>query len=700
MRRLLLLLLLILLTFCPTILKAQNVAVSATITDSGGVPWVSGTYTFTSAAYPQVPIITGTLDSTGSFTSVTFPTNATTASVGSQWTARICPIVTSPCFAKVILVPAGPPLSLTSSLIPPAITISALLPPPITAYADSEIINAVQGSRYLNVTDSTEHVCKALPCSSNWQANLSSTGISSNVLACDTFPGTTADVKITNCMAALPAAGGTADARGIVGTQSFASTLVITKTITLLLGAVRITGPSSGDIIDGQAQGISIKGIGSMQNTGATQGTVLIGQTAAQADGIHFQSTGSGNVDYYVSDLSIIDSTAGGTTRTAGKGLNADAAVAPAQNSIGAADRLYISFFFYNFYVNRPITSYFTRITSVQAKRDGIVFQGDGTSTSCKNCYANFAGRYNYSMFGMNYSSLDTPASDHAVNAGYHIGRCQEDSVTCTAGNIQSIGISLYSPGAEVDSTGGAQAGIYCLDCVGLYVSGAKVLTSGGFGIQIDGGRSVTLSGVITGSSGADVQVTQSATPIFPAGIILQNLQYATTGGGAFGAATSIWGYNGSAGLFTFTQGVTPATAAVADLGATALPWANLWLGTAATNNLKFQPAAMAAARVLSIPDPLGPVNMPYVIASGTSTLTSNAALAAVTSQVAITTTATNTLTTDAIEWSYASAPTAGDSLCYVSPYVTAGNVNFVRTNPTAAAQNVSALVINWRVVR
>lgn len=88
------------------------------------------------------------------------------------------------------------------------------------------------------------------------------------------------------------------------------------------------------------------------------------------------------------------------------------------------------------------------------------------------------------------------------------------------------------------------------------------------------------------------------------------------------------------------------------------------------------------------------------VVATGTSTLTANATLGAVTSQAAITTVATGTLTSDAIEWSYASAPGAGDSLCIVSAYVTAGNVNFVRSNPTAAAQNVSAIVINWRVIR
>jgi hypothetical protein len=40
------------------------------------------------------------------------------------------------------------------------------------------------------------------------------------------------------------------------------------------------------------------------------------------------------------------------------------------------------------------------------------------------------------------------------------------------------------------------------------------------------------------------------------------------------------------------------------DLGSTSLPWANLWLGTAATNNFKFQPAATSAARIIQIADP------------------------------------------------------------------------------------------------
>ena len=91
---------------------------------------------------------------------------------------------------------------------------------------------------------------------------------------------------------------------------------------------------------------------------------------------------------------------------------------------------------------------------------------------------------------------------------------------------------------------------------------------------------------------------------------------------------------------------------------------------------------------------------IPQVIASGTSTMTSGAITAA-TCQTAITSTATGTATTDAIEWSYATAPTlTTDALLHVSPYVTSGNVNFTRCNPTAGSITGTAIVINWRVIR
>ena len=87
-------------------------------------------------------------------------------------------------------------------------------------------------------------------------------------------------------------------------------------------------------------------------------------------------------------------------------------------------------------------------------------------------------------------------------------------------------------------------------------------------------------------------------------------------------------------------------------------------------------------------------------IASGTSALTSGS-VGGATCQTAVTTTATGTATTDVISWAYATAPTlATDALLHVSPYVTSGNVNFTRCNPTAGSITGTAIVINWKVVR
>lgn len=153
-------------------------------------------------------------------------------------------------------------------------------------------------------------------------------------------------------------------------------------------------------------------------------------------------------------------------------------------------------------------------------------------------------------------------------------------------------------------------------------------------------------------------------------------------------------------GRANFSSVPVPNLAGNFDIGTTALPWGNLWLGTAATNNFKFQPAATAAARVISMPDPLGNVNMPYVIASGTATFTTTAA-ATLTCQTTVTVAATGALTTDAIEIAYASAPTGTtDGLLILSKWVTAGNVNFARCNPTAGSITPTALVLNWRVIR
>jgi hypothetical protein len=54
----------------------------------------------------------------------------------------------------------------------------------------------------------------------------------------------------------------------------------------------------------------------------------------------------------------------------------------------------------------------------------------------------------------------------------------------------------------------------------------------------------------------------------------------------------------------SFSSGnLKPTSAGGTDVGATALPFGNLWIGTAATNNFKFQPAATGGARIINMAD-------------------------------------------------------------------------------------------------
>lgn len=91
--------------------------------------------------------------------------------------------------------------------------------------------------------------------------------------------------------------------------------------------------------------------------------------------------------------------------------------------------------------------------------------------------------------------------------------------------------------------------------------------------------------------------------------------------------------------------------------------------------------------------------NAAVVVASGTSTL-GNAAITSGNCATVITTAASGVLTTDRIEWSYASAPATADGLLTLSPFVTSGNVNWKLCNSTASSQTPSGLVVNWEVLR
>ncbi len=66
-----------------------------------------------------------------------------------------------------------------------------------------------------------------------------------NVQFCEQFSGADAGAKITACVAALSAAGGTADARGFQGAQSAAATITVPAYVTLLLDNVTLTSSAT-----------------------------------------------------------------------------------------------------------------------------------------------------------------------------------------------------------------------------------------------------------------------------------------------------------------------------------------------------------------------------------------------------------------------------------------------------------------------
>lgn len=92
-------------------------------------------------------------------------------------------------------------------------------------------------------------------------------------------------------------------------------------------------------------------------------------------------------------------------------------------------------------------------------------------------------------------------------------------------------------------------------------------------------------------------------------------------------------------------------------------------------------------------------VSVAKIVASGTSTL-GNSAIASGSCATVVSTSATAVLTSDRIEWAYASAPATADGLLTLSPYVTSGNVNWKLCNPTASSQTPSGLAVNWEVLR
>jgi hypothetical protein len=145
-----------------------------------------------------------------------------------------------------------------------------------------------------------------------------------------------------------------------------------------------------------------------------------------------------------------------------------------------------------------------------------------------------------------------------------------------------------------------------------------------------------------------------------------------------------------------------PPVAGATDLGSTSLPFGNVWLGTAGTNNFKLQPASTTGARVITLADPLSPttVAMPLTIANGTAAMTT-AGIAAGACGTTVTVAATGVLTTDTIDVSHNAAATNGNGgNLILNWWPTAGNVNFNYCNPSAGIVTPTAMTVNWSVRR
>lgn len=160
------LVIILILASIPLPLYAQSTSVSGQVTDSGGQSWNNGTYSFATKALGVNPV-TGSLNGSGAYTSVTIPHNSATALVGDNWTITICPSFNYPCFNTPLTVVIGS--TQTINVTPGAISINlltSLTNPLPAAYSTSEISLATIGSQFYLVGTGTQ-TCTAATSSNS-----------------------------------------------------------------------------------------------------------------------------------------------------------------------------------------------------------------------------------------------------------------------------------------------------------------------------------------------------------------------------------------------------------------------------------------------------------------------------------------------------------------------------------------------------
>jgi hypothetical protein len=118
-------------------------------------------------------------------------------------------------------------------------------------------------------------------------------------------------------------------------------------------------------------------------------------------------------------------------------------------------------------------------------------------------------------------------------------------------------------------------------------------------------------------------------------------------------------------------------------------------------NQVQIGGSTIVSAKIgnTAIPVSASAATVALTIASGTATL-GTAAIASGACAASVTVAGTGVLATDAVSWAFNAAPDATYNALVVKPYVTAGNVNFLVCNPSAASITPAAATLNWRVAR
>ncbi len=109
-------------------------------------------------------------------------------------------------------------------------------------YVDTQVATGTNAGAVKTAPTATQTVVQ--PVGTTLSVNYGAVQKLNNVRYADQFAGADAAARINAAIADLPATGGTVDARGFEGSQTFGSPVVVNKPVSLLLGGVNITNAS------------------------------------------------------------------------------------------------------------------------------------------------------------------------------------------------------------------------------------------------------------------------------------------------------------------------------------------------------------------------------------------------------------------------------------------------------------------------